>query len=275
MANYKFSLKQRILLVGILLLSFSDNQHINGSDSINLNLTVDTLFNEHMAFEKVYGELTIGDTLLYNEIIQERTREKYSALFSYVVFQEVSFGIRQLNLLIQNLIFDGFENPDKYVDNYIIHEKSNQKEEYFESDDESLEMLFNSNYLVSFIHEDFEKKGGGARMFGQRFGFIFDVETGKQMLPKDIFDSCKLDSVRRIIKERIVEMFESDEDFTKEVLKTIIPITNNIAITKSKMIFIYANSLFSFLTDDIILEISLNELKPYLAANMILFTQLR
>ncbi|MBK8642671.1 MAG: hypothetical protein IPN15_10820 [Saprospiraceae bacterium] len=136
-------------------------------------------------------------------------------------------------------------------------------------------MLFNSNYLVSFIHEDFEKKGGGARMFGQRFGFIFDVETGKQMLPKDIFDSCKLDSVRRIIKERIVEMFESDEDFTKEVLKTIIPITNNIAITKSKMIFIYANSLFSFLTDDIILEISLNELKPYLAANMILFTQLR
>ncbi|MBK8642670.1 MAG: hypothetical protein IPN15_10815 [Saprospiraceae bacterium] len=123
MANYKFSLKQRILLVGILLLSFSDNQHINGSDSINLNLTVDTLFNEHMAFEKVYGELTIGDTLLYNEIIQERTRDKYSALFSYVVFQEVSFGIRQLNLLIQNLIFDGFENPDKYVDNYIIHEK--------------------------------------------------------------------------------------------------------------------------------------------------------
>lgn len=184
------------------------------------------------------------DTLAFKKVHFKEKHEGYGAEFKYFIFDENNAGIRLLNQEVELLVFDGFSDSKKYFSNFLKAYKAQfkgakEEKKYNWQDWEKIELIINSNQIVSAIHYDLELKSGGAIWFGDRIGFNFDLERMKKITFDDLIDSSKLS----VLYSALIEAYK--EEFGVNSLKAYgwdkekIPISENFYLGLKGITFIY------------------------------------
>ncbi|MEZ4883805.1 MAG: hypothetical protein R3E32_03625 [Chitinophagales bacterium] len=185
------------------------------------------------------------DTLAYQHFEYDASeKEHYRTYFDHIFFTEKK-GTSLINEEIRHLIFDGYGSRDKYVQYHLMqYDKEffgvTGEERYSWGDEESITLIFNSTDIVSFIHNDFEGRGGGARWFGEQFCFNYDTKTGKKIEFNEIIDSTKTEILDSIIEQAFVkDHFGGDHELYRANVKERLNSTQNICIEKKGISFVY------------------------------------
>lgn len=213
-----------------------------------------------------YETLSKIDTIEYKLAIDSIQGEKYSAYFQYYEFKGEHECINPLNQLMVDLVFDGQSNLEHYLKRYNKSFPSNKSREYFEKDIEEINLLLNSDSIVSFYHSDYQDREGGARMFGTYKGIIYNVSHCKLLNLDDIIDPTNVSMIIKLIKNAAIQRVNQDPEFTKEINMMNLKLSNNFVIDTNHVSFIYPNSVFTFAREEIFIKIPFDQILPYIKA---------
>lgn len=187
---------------------------------------------------------SLGDTLAFEMKNVQEEGDNYDATFLYPEFEEQKTELRQFNREIKRMVFDGFPSSKKYFSNFEQEYREafssiKEDEKYNWHDMEEIELIINSNKIISAIHHDFELKSGGAIWFGDRIGFNFDLDRQQKITFEELFDESKLDILQSELKQSYKEQFDIDSLEKNGWDKEEIPITKNFYLDRKGINFIY------------------------------------
>lgn len=191
-----------------------------------------------------------GDTLKFEMKNIKEEEKGYDVEFLYPKFKNKNTRIRQLNKEIELMVFDSLSTPEMYFtkfnNKYIEEFRSiEENEKYNWRDLEEIELIINSNSIISIIHHDFELKSGGAIWFGERIGFNYDLKNGNKITFEELIDQSKLDVLQKELTDAYKKQFEiellKDNGWDEE----LIPISDNFILDKKGICFMYQRFEYS------------------------------
>jgi hypothetical protein len=159
-----------------------------------------------------------GDTLSYRSIELVDSFGAYAVAFKFVQFEE---EYADLNLLLTTLVFDSTGSAAAFlakgVEAYNYYFLDAKPEDVFGwRDEREVEIIFNSDKLISFVYTDFSWRSGGAIGFGEPVCYNYDLMKNRLWTFEALLDVNK----KAVLSELLEEEYRS----------TLSPETRNTAL---------------------------------------------